>query len=129
MSTSMNNYSDLYEDAVRMPAPRLEVKWPIVVPVGVIQQLEDVFAGKEYMVPASITPLTVCRCDKQCPTVKVNVTKCRNFGIIPVALCRFYGKSNDDDEKVKLILEQVGEPLIKNQELYYYAADGCFQRI
>ncbi len=129
MSTSMNNYSDLYEDAVRMPAPRLEVKWPIVVPVKVIQQLEDVFAGKEYMVPASITPLTVCRCDKQCPTVKVNVTKCRNFGIIPVALCRFYGKSNDDDEKVKLILEQVGEPLIKNQECDYLSANGSFMRI
>lgn len=112
MCTSMNNYRDLYEDAVRMPAPQLAVKWPSVVSDTVIQQLEDVFAEKEYWVPASITPLPECKCNKQCPAIKVNITECRNFGIIPVALCRFNGKSYDDEEKVKLIHEQVGEPLI-----------------
>jgi hypothetical protein len=130
---SLKSYSDLYEDAVRKPAPRLEVKWPSVVPLEVIQKLEAVFAEKdykkEYMVPASITPLTMCECDKQCPAIKVNITKCRNFGIIPVALCRFYGKSYDDEEKVKLILEQVGEPLIKNQESDYLSTNGSFKRI
>jgi hypothetical protein len=114
-----------YNRVSTVPAPRMSVKWPSVVPVEVIQQLEAVFAEKEYWVSASITPLTVCQCDKQCPTVKVNITECRNFGIIPVALCRFNGKSYDDEEKVKLILEQVGEPLIKHH-VGNYLANGSF---
>lgn len=104
------NYRDLYEDATRRLAPCLVLRWPCIVSSEIIHELEKIFEGKNYMVPQDIKPLTECTCDKRCPIVNVNITECRNFGIIPVALCRFRGKTNDDLAQVKILFEQIAEP-------------------
>jgi len=73
------------------------------------QQLADIFSGHDYMVAASITPLHVCQCSQNCPAIVVNITGCRDLGMLPVALCRFsYSWHNGEREKVDNVLHQCG---------------------
>jgi hypothetical protein len=82
-----------------------QTTWPKRITTLTRQQLTKVFAGKAYSVPQEMGPLTSCTCNSNCPAIPVNITECRNFGIIPVALCRFsYSWKASDYARVQTIL-------------------------
>lgn len=97
----------LVEDAMLKPKQRMVLSWPINSTPDIIHQLETVFAGGEYWVPQSMQPIHTCGCGFNCPTIKVNITECCNFGIIPAALCNFHGWTDSNKIKVMEILESV----------------------
>lgn len=107
MTTKQLSYMELVDDAIKNTKSRMVMSWPINITPETIHQLETVFTGGEYWVPQTMQPMHVCGCGLNCPTIKVNITECRNFGIIPVALCNFHGWSNNNKIKVKKILETV----------------------
>ena len=101
--------SEDFNQFMHDPDKKPMLQWPSKMPGFALQQLHDVFKGKDYSVCASILPLETCTCRQNCPALTVNITECRNFGLIPVALCRFsYSWKGNDRAQVDDILRQCG---------------------